>query len=171
MSWFEKPRYHAVSSVVMRPGGRGKLIKATLSWCMVISSGWRPSLSHGGVSSRAGFPNRFRFGWSGAEFKQLPGSFSGKESIHLTAKSLSVDGPIKRNLAKQRFEMIAGQRPNREEVRFTGIEIRFDFGLGKDNAAFATLAQGDPLCSPRCPFPTAEDVQRDGRQLRLSAVP
>ncbi len=43
--------------------------------------------------------------------------------------------------------MIAGQRPNGEEVRFAGIEIGFDLGLGKDNPAFAAIAQDDPLCS------------------------
>jgi hypothetical protein len=41
--------------------------------------------------------------------------------------------------------MFAGQRPNRQEVRFTGIEVGFDFGLGKDNPAFATVAQGDSI--------------------------
>lgn len=98
-----------------------------------------------GFRRRTGFPYRLGFRRAGAEFKQLPGSFRREEIVHLTAKCLLFHGPEQRDLAEERFEVIAGQRPNGEEVRGAGIEIGFDLGFGKDNAAFAAIGQDDPL--------------------------
>jgi len=61
--------------------------------------------------------------------------------------------------------MIAGQRPNGEEVRFTGIEVGLNLGLGKDNAAFAALPQGDPLGSLAVLFQQGQMFGRPGGSL------
>ena len=100
-----------------------------------------------GFRHRSCLPYRFRFRRTGAEFKQLSGSFRREEVVHLAAKVLSFDRSEKRDLAEQRFEVIAGQRTDREEVRSAGIKIGFGFGIGEDNSAFAAIGDDDPLRS------------------------
>jgi len=70
-----------------------------------------------------------------------------EEILHLVAKGFPVRRAIKRDLAKKRFEVVAGQRLNREEIRLLRVEVRFQFGIGKNDAALATITECDPLSS------------------------
>lgn len=94
---------------------------------------------------RPGLPNGFWFTRAGAQFQQVPAGLDGQQFFDLVAKGLLVRGPVECDLAEDRFEMVAGQRADRQEIGFTWIEISLEFGLGENDPALAAFGQDDPL--------------------------
>jgi hypothetical protein len=93
----------------------------------------------------ASLPNNFRFALAGAEFEQLPDGFGGEKAICRFAEGLFAGRSVNRHLPKELLEMIARERLDGEKVRFSRIELGFDPGFGKNDAAFTTGPEHDPL--------------------------
>jgi hypothetical protein len=93
----------------------------------------------------AGLPNDFRFAFAGAEFEQLSDGFGSEKAIRGFAEGLFVGRSVNRHLAEELLEMIARERLDGEKIRFSRIELGFDLGFGKNDVAFATCPEHDPL--------------------------
>jgi hypothetical protein len=93
----------------------------------------------------ASLPNNFWFALAGAEFEQLPDGFGSEKAIGRFAEGLFVGRSVDRHLAEDLLEMIARERPDGEKIRFSRIELGFDLGFRKNDAAFAAGPESNPL--------------------------